>query len=209
MGFDLYGLNPKINVEKSDRFNKIMELYGDEEHGEFLDWEKTIPDEITKEYFELKNKSEEDNPGFYFRNNVWWWRPLWEYVCNVCQFILDEEDMDNGHNNGGHEITGEKANTIANVLLELIESKDVQKYEVEYTSRLKSLPLETCQYCYGTGKRNDENVKGKCNVCNSQYRDESIPVGKVRNFDCSYPFSTDNVKRFAIFCKESGGFSIC
>ena len=32
---------------------------------------------------------------------------------------------------------------------------------------------------------------------------------KDNQFMSSYPFNTDNVKRFAEFCRESGGFEIC
>ena len=39
------------------------------------------------------------NPDKYFRNNVWWWRPLWDYVCNTCYDILSEKDMNAGSYN--------------------------------------------------------------------------------------------------------------
>jgi hypothetical protein len=32
---------------------------------------------------------------------------------------------------------------------------------------------------------------------------------KDAQYMANYPFATDNVKRFAVFCKESGGFQIC
>lgn len=209
MGFDLYGLNPKINKEHSKAFKAILDKYGNED-GEYLDWSLQIPQNVKDKYFELKNEHEENNPGFYFRNNVWWWRPLWNYVCDTCSWILDDEDMERGHDNGGHEISEEKADAIANTLFALVESKEAAKYEVKYMTKLKNLPLETCGYCKGTGRRNDENVKGRCNVCNTEYtREQKIPIGKVKSFECSYPFDADNVKEFAKFCKESGGFEIC
>ena len=33
-------------------------------------------------------------------------------------------------------------------------------------------------------------------------------IGKVDSFGTHYPFSADNVKEFAEFCEESGGFEI-
>ena len=33
-------------------------------------------------------------------------------------------------------------------------------------------------------------------------------IYKKRNSDASYPFSVENVKEFADFCKNSGGFTI-
>ena len=32
-------------------------------------------------YFEEYHDYQAMNPGIYFRNNVWNWRPLWNYVC--------------------------------------------------------------------------------------------------------------------------------
>jgi hypothetical protein len=29
------------------------------------------------------------------------------------------------------------------------------------------------------------------------------------NWEASYPFDEDNIKDFAIFCRQSGGFEIC
>ena len=41
----------------------------------------------------------------------------------------------------------------------------------------------------------------ECNKCNG--------VGKVDDWEKSYPFSEDNVREFANFCANSGGFTIC
>ena len=34
--------------------------------------------------------------GRYFRNTVWYWSPLWEYVYKVCPDILTARDMIRG-----------------------------------------------------------------------------------------------------------------
>ncbi len=198
MGFDLSGLIPKRNEPndgyKDHRWNASS--CGLEDTGTFAD--------------HLEEIDRNNNPGEYFRNNVWAWRPLWNYVCNECSEILTEEDMENGCYNGGHEISEEKAILISEKLFELIEVKETKKYEISHTSRLKSLPLEDCTLCNGTGIRNDDVVKGSCNSCNTEYtKEQGIPIGKKKSFQCSYPFDTDNVKAFANFCKESGGFVIC
>ena len=58
MGMDVYGLNPKLKSEKPK-----------------LDW-NTASEKERDDYFEQMNKFEEENKGYYFRNNVWHWRPL-------------------------------------------------------------------------------------------------------------------------------------
>ena len=67
MGFDIYGIKPRENTIKPEILKK--------------DWYKLEQQEEKDKYFDAKNKYEEENPGQYFRNNVWWWRPLWDYVC--------------------------------------------------------------------------------------------------------------------------------
>jgi len=29
--------------------------------------------------------------GEYFRNNVWWWRPLWDWTYEQCQDIITQK----------------------------------------------------------------------------------------------------------------------
>ena len=77
MGMDVHGLNPVIRKKPT---SEILEQ----------DWTKLSEDDLGK-YFKAKQQHEEDNPGIYFRNNVWWWRPLWDYVWTLCG-ECDEDD---------------------------------------------------------------------------------------------------------------------
>ena len=36
---------------------------------------------------DVYGKNPENESGEYFRNNVWWWRPLAEYVCSIAPDI--------------------------------------------------------------------------------------------------------------------------
>ena len=78
---DVYGLNPKIK-EGSVK-------------PEELDWGKATQEEKDK-FIEAKNKYEDENVGTYFRNNVWFWRPLWNYVYDTTD-VLTEKDFSLGH----------------------------------------------------------------------------------------------------------------
>ena len=31
--------------------------------------------------------------GEYFRNNVWWWRPLWDFVAHIDELYSEEKNM--------------------------------------------------------------------------------------------------------------------
>ena len=191
MGFDLYGLNPKGDVPKPV----------------ITDWRD---DSLSfEEQMKAYQSYQKETPGSYFRANVWWWRPLWQYVTVVCNDILTEKDMEKGEYNDGHRISKTKSNRIASRLNKLDKDGSIMKYESEYKEYLKSLPREDCNICEGTGVREDEigreareiDKEYKCNGC--------LGEGKKDNFGTHYPFESEQVIRFAEFCEHSGGFEIC
>ena len=137
MGFDLYGINPTVNKEYPPRYNQIMKEYGKDG---WIDWTKNVPEDVKEEYFELKNQFEEDNPGDYFRNNVWWWRPLWQCIGSSCDDILSEDDITGGYFNDGHTISKEQAVAIAERMKSLIENGTINDYKLEYDKSSTALP---------------------------------------------------------------------
>ena len=149
MGFDLSGLNPNVT-------RPMPEL------PKFVD--------RTEEQWEEYHKWQDENCGTYFRNNVWWWRPLWNFVSATCDNILTEKDIEHGSFNDGHRISKTKANRIAKRLWGLINNGQVKEYEEGYKVHLDSLSED--------------------------------------DWDKSYPFSEENVRSFANFCANSGGFQI-
>ena len=73
MGMDVHGLNPVIRRETSN--TEVRDLLEQ-------DWTKLSEDDLGK-YFEAKQQYEEDNPGVYFRNNVW--RPGLLLKCSMSE----------------------------------------------------------------------------------------------------------------------------
>jgi len=134
----------------------------------------------------------------YFRNNVWYWHPLWDYVCDVCN--IDGETRTHGHFNDGIKISAEQALSIAQRLEEELASGRAQAACNFFDETMQSLPDEACEYCNGTGTRNDMYVKGTCNACKGK--------GTVRPFETWYHLTVENIESFTEFCKESGGFEI-
>lgn len=160
--------------------------------------------------------------GEYFRNNVWWWRPLWIYACSIAPEIITRDLAEAGHMNDGMGLNHEQAKQLAFKLNDEIWHGRTAEYARRYQEELAQLPRENCKYCNTTGIRTDEigisngmpnqelspeiqiltgRTHGSCNVCRG--------IGTVENFALSYPFSVENVARFAEFCEKSGGFSIC
>ena len=189
MGFDIYGLKPKENTPRPAILN-----------GE--PWK--MEEDERKEYFEASDKWEEENPGSYFRNNVWWWRPLWNYVCEVCEDVMSMDDMEAGDSNSGNQISEATVDRMVEKLVVEIALDNHKKHEEAYMERIKNLPKEDCNICDATGKRKDPPDTGagdiECTGCGG--------TGKRESWNASYPFSAKNVEEFVNFLSESGGIEI-
>ena len=168
---------------------------------------------------DVYGKNAKTEKGEYFRNNVWWWRPLASFIEDTYDVAANCEDW---HSNSGFGLDEEDSVELAMLLQRDINNGVVSSYEKKYNEYIASLPLNDCNYCDGTGVRTDEvgvemgmptkeldstiavvvgRTHGTCNACRGLGRNES--------FEASYPFTTENVMEFASFLKDSGGFSIC
>ena len=196
MGFDVYGVNPRQNEIKESNFQVYLKYAGMEFDKK---WKALDADKEKREQFWQEQQEWEDvNPGVYFRNNVWWWRPLWNYVCKHCDDILTKEDMNNGHSNSGHLINAEKAAKIGIELQSLLMSGATKEWKEGYDKEVAGLPKEPCFRC--NGNNHGHNKKKECKSCDK--------TGERENWHTSYPFHVENVERFSQFCLESGGFEI-
>lgn len=198
MGFDIYGLKPKLKSKQPS-----------------IDWDKNPSKEETKKYFEEREKFNQTNKGYYFRNNVWWWRPLADYILQITDNMFSDDEKAEWHNNGGFKVSKEQALIIADLLEESVESGVAKGVEEKYTKEMKKAE-ETNKLIQ---EKLDELKKividktGKKDIVpinypepfNSQWND----INKMTDWKAHYPFKEDNVKEFIIFCRESGGFEIC
>ena len=64
--------------------------------------------------------------GEYFRNNVWWWRPLWEY----CEFVAPEltDMVEHGYSNDGDGLDGDDARKLGNALRKALRKGETAEY---------------------------------------------------------------------------------
>tara|TARA_R100000458_G_C8258327_1_gene234122 strand:+ start:780 stop:1208 length:429 start_codon:yes stop_codon:yes gene_type:complete len=111
MGFDLSGLNPIIKSEPPDI---------DEDFDGYMKWHN-------------------DNPGVYFRNNIWSWRPLWSFVCKECDDILTARDAEMGSYNDGHKISKTKSLRIAKRLKKLLNDGEVDLHKAGYDAHVEAV----------------------------------------------------------------------
>jgi len=177
MGFDLYGENPvmrNINEDAYPVYNKCTDMDFDERMKAF---KKDI--KLKDQYYEEWRKRDDENPGTYFRANVWWWRRLWEFVCIECDDILSQEDMDGGNYNDNHLISEDKAVLMAKHLQDKVNDGTAKAFEDDVTEYQESVE-----------------------------RDKNGGVKNDKDWDAMYPFTVSNLQEFITFCSESGGFTI-
>ena len=123
MGFDLYGLNPEQNEEEPLQLTKLKSKFekdGWMQYDEMTESQKEL-------YFQLDDIVKEGNPGRYFRNNVWWWRPLWSFVCHYCADFLSVADAEAGSFNDGRKISKTKAVKIGKRISKLLADGTIEK----------------------------------------------------------------------------------
>lgn len=169
MGMDISGKNPVCN-KSMEEFPTLMKWdsinWGDRNTKE---WEKE-----QEQYWKEEAEYNKTNVGVYFRNNCWWWRPLWNFCGHHCPELIDEETYLSGHHNDGAGLNAEDSVKLGTKLLALIEDGTAEAHEKEII-----LSNEEAM-----AKDPDNSLAG------------------------AYPFSVDNVKEFANFCIQSGGFEI-
>ena len=165
MGFDLTGLNPTVNKVYPKRYNDIMNKYGKDG---WLDWSMKIPEDVKDEYFKLKDQFQTDNPGDYFRNNVWWWRPLWDFVCNSCDDFLSEKDIEKGFYNDDRKISKTKSLKIAKRLSKLIADGTVDNLE-----RASTLAIERAEVHNKEVRIEMDTIS---NVCKEKHGKDLVPA---------------------------------
>jgi len=199
MGFDVYGLNPTIQ-EGSVKPE--------------IDWNTEPSGEERKAYFEQSEKYEDDNKGVYFRNNVWWWRRLAQYVYENTDEI-SEDDYGLWHENSGHQVDEVIAIRIADRLEELIKQGHTTEYQLQVEEAMAHAEEDNKVIEEKMKALREKVIKltGDKDIAPADYPEiqskEWEFLYSQKSWDDSYPFSVENVQDFANFSRHSGGFEIC
>ena len=162
--------------------------------------------------------------GAYFRRNIWGWRPLAELVCKL------EPELTAGcthwYCNSGDGLKARACRQLAKSLQAQIASGRVARLLAARNKALAAMKDEACSICSGTGVRCDELGKqhgddvrvvsadtgantnhprfgqtGWCNGCDGR--------GHNRPPATNYPLTVKDVREFAEFLVDCGGFAIC
>ena len=205
MGVDCYGFNPVIKEGSSKPkepkdFSKLTEK---DQHA----------------YWDAREKYQQENKGVYFRNNWWYWRPMWDFVNEKCNDLIDEELYDKGHGNDG-EVDQELAIDISKRILTKEVLDEAKRKQEEYDKDAKPKQefnelLSKAGHLYF-----DEIIKpmypDKKNFTPADlekldkdaYKKWATLIFDLQYGETNYPFSWENVKEFGEFCAQSGGFEI-
>ena len=126
----------------------------------------------------------------YFLNINQWWRPLSNFLFDKCPTLFRQGEAESWHSIEGHTVDKRTALKIADRLERLLEDGTVKRFEIEL---MTAYPPCQCGYCNGKGI----NPNGReCIACHGE--------GKAGQL-C---FTEDNVRTFAKFCRNSGGFEL-
>ena len=136
--------------------------------------------------------------GSYFRNNVWWWRPLWSYCCNVGEDLIDKETAEGCTYNDGKGLNANDAAKLGVLLQAKIADGHTKLWKNERELWLESLEDENCIVCNNNNR--GKRKKKDCHGCKGK--------GTQENWLKSYPFDVENVKEFSNFLIDSGGFEV-
>lgn len=169
---------------------------------------------------DVYGKNPANETGEYFRRNVWGWHPLWDYVEHIHPEIA--ELVDNPHTNDGDGLGARNSKKLAKLLMEDFVSGKVDEYVQERNRQLAELPFDDCKQCETTGIRTDNigvehgmptaelpqdiaiivgRTHGTCNACNG--------IGKRESWASNYYLEAQDIKDFAEFLENCGGFQIC
>lgn len=143
--------------------------------------------------------------GTYFRRNVWGWRPLWSYVEDMHADIAAK--VEHGQSNDGDGLDAEDSYELGLKLYNDIADGITARYVAERDAAIAAMPDKPCEYCGATGVRTDAvgvemgmDQKKWCNACDGK--------GSVRPWEASYGLEVEDVREFADFLVDCGGFNI-
>lgn len=164
--------------------------------------------------FDLYGRKQKSSKGEYFRSNVWWWRPLAEYVYNHTNCV-DEKDVQAWAHNDGHEVSEAEAKAIAKQLQHLISKGHTRDYEKRWEHERKKAEdyNKRIEKSLSVLEKQVAKKLGKAEVAPKDFpekeKQEWDKLYDMKVWSAHYPFSVNHVAEFAEFCEESGGFKIC
>ena len=170
MGYDLYGSNP-LGYDKGEY--PVLTKWEDKTFEE----RDKMPEEDKEKYWDEMGRRDSETGG-YFRANVWWWRRIWIFTCNVCDDVMDTWQIDAGDSNSGIEIDKETCAKMLPLMKKAVEDGSAMEYQKTVKEYIETAPKKE----------------------NGMYEDD--------HWMANYPFDVKYFQEFITFVERSGGFTI-
>lgn len=130
--------------------------------------------------------------GTYFRNNVWYWHPLWDFCCFIAPDITSK--VQEGHSNSGDGLNNFDSRQLGLKLNESLQDGSADEY-IRLFEEKKNPPKVAC-ICFSQDNAPNDN----CMWCKGE--------GICDNPGLMYYLDRDNITNFSRFLMECGGFQI-
>jgi len=185
MGMDIYGLNPKVKGKQPE-----------------IDWENSTEEQRNQYRNEMDNW-EDDNPGYYFRANLWSWRPIHFLIDSVITMKeLDWDTTSFAHNSGGGFRTQEECNIIADGLEDYINQMLEEEKETLYVNMGMWVTFE------GAFNVPDEIQDELNRSIRNPFMTRPLVASNGEIVMPAHSTNVDHLVQFVNFLRHCGGFEI-
>jgi hypothetical protein len=163
--------------------------------------------------------------GKYFDNNISWWHPLASYCNEVAPEIASGCRL--WHSNDGDGLDAAASRALAEALEAEIESGRCADIERQAEAAREAAPKETCPICHGKGvvwrtrRQPIVDFFGEVELPLHVTDLDDLRIDDGSSMPCLFcdgrgfhrpsfatPFSVENVRNFAAFLRDCGGFEI-
>jgi len=198
MGMDITGKNPVLRGEAPKD----------------IDWFNATQEEKDA-YMNAKHEFENNNPGVYFRANLWSWRPIAEiieYCNNVMGLNLPETFLAGMHYNSGAGLdTQAECHKLADAIDSMIDSK-FDGWEYIGTN----YKLYARKVVDPEGKIFEENLYNNPELVqeleqhlgDDMFIKDGVFEYKGIEYNTAHATSLSHLREFVTFLRECGGFEI-
>lgn len=202
MGVDIYGrkyaaLDVNGQIQLLDKWKDVKPA---------IDWDEEHSQEAKDEFFRLLSEWENSNPGYYYQNSWWGWRP----IQMLCEIASEKHDLGIdfkywGHNDNAGLETAEQCIALATALKDILETDGGFEHDTD------TLYVNMGSWTDRRGAFIEQELRDRLH--------EEVPLGKVtftgvmlsdsdNIYYPSHSCSKADVDRFIEFILESGGFHI-
>lgn len=196
MGVDIYGLKPNTIGTRPELPDNYQDLSQEEK----------------QEYWDSFHHWEEENPGYYFGNNWWHWRPIQMLIHamnNAHSIGIPEEELKHlGSNDGIGVSDAGHCEQLAMHFKDLISNME--------KANTKKVFLNLGHWYYTTvsenGNTHSELLKDEVIIekLNDKYGSVFFQDAELDGvgYETSHATNIDNLKEFALFLDNCNGFKI-